>query len=56
MAAAALVGVPVGTPGRVATVNGFRWRRYWVAFDNGVEIGSLDGAQLTHVNKKGEPV
>jgi hypothetical protein len=56
VAAAPLVGVPEGTGGRVATVNGFRWRRYWVTFDNGIELGSLDRAQLTHVNKKGEPV
>jgi hypothetical protein len=56
VAAAPLTGVPVGTGGRVATVQGFRWRRYWVTFDNGVEIGSLDQAQLTRVDKKGEPV
>jgi hypothetical protein len=56
VAAAPLVGVPEGTPGRVATVQGFRWRRYWVSFDNGIEIGSLDRAQLTRVDKKGQPV
>ena len=55
-AAADLVGVPVGTPGRVDVVNGFRWTRYWVSFENGVQIGSLDRAELTRVNKRGEPV
>ena len=55
-AAAPLIGVPEGTAGKVSTVNGFRWRRYWVSFENGVDIGSLDGAQLTRVNKKGVPV
>ncbi len=55
IAAEPLVGVPEGTPGRVTTVNGFRWRRYWVTFDNGVDLGSLDASQLTRVNKKGQP-
>ena len=27
-------------------VNGFEWQRYWVFFDNGVQLGSLDGSAL----------
>lgn len=42
-----LPGVPAGTRGRVYLVEGFAWTRYRVLFDNGVDIGSLDGAVLT---------
>jgi hypothetical protein len=41
-----LPGVPAGTRGRVYLVEGFTWTRYRVLFDNGVDIGSLDGAAL----------
>ncbi len=41
-----LPGVPSGTLGRVYLVDGFAWTRYRVLFDNGVDIGSLDGAAL----------
>lgn len=41
-----LPGVPAGTVGRVYLVDGFTWTRYRVLFDNGVDIGSLDGAAL----------
>lgn len=41
-----LPGVPEGTKGKVKMVNGFEWRRYWVFFDNGVELGSLDSNDL----------
>jgi hypothetical protein len=41
-----LPGVPAGTKGRVYLVEGFTWTRYRVLFDNGVDIGSLDGAVL----------
>ena len=41
-----LLGVPVGTAGKVILANGFNWQRYRVQFDNGVEIGDLDGRQL----------
>lgn len=37
-----LVGVPEGTSGRVEVVNGLTWIRYWVQFDNGVWLGSVD--------------
>lgn len=45
-AAVALRGVPEGTKGRVMMANGFTWPRYWVAFDNGVEMGSLGRDKL----------
>ena len=51
-----VVGVPPGTPGRVDTVSGFRWTRYRVQFENGVNVGSLDGSQLTRVDRRGAPV
>ena len=41
-----LPGVPAGTRGRVYLVEGFTWTRYRVLFDNGIDIGSLDGAVL----------
>jgi hypothetical protein len=41
-----LPGVPAGTRGRVYLVNGFTWTRYRVLFDNGVDIGSIDGSVL----------
>ena len=45
-AAVDLRGVPEGTPGRVMLVDGFSWVRYWVRFDNGVELGSVRRDQL----------
>jgi hypothetical protein len=42
----ALPGVPEGTRGRVYMVGGFAWTRYRVLFENGVDIGSLDGKAL----------
>ncbi len=41
-----LPGVPAGTPGQVLLANGFTWLRYRVRFDNGVEVGNLDGRHL----------
>ena len=46
VAAVDLPGVPAGTPGKVTLKNGFRWTRYRVYFDNGADVGSLDGSQL----------
>jgi hypothetical protein len=54
VAADGIVGVPAGTPGRVETVSGFRWTRYRVQFDNGVNVGSLDRAQVTRVDRRGQ--
>jgi len=42
-----LPGVPAGTEGRVELVAGFAWTRYRVAFDNGLDIGSIDGKHLS---------
>jgi hypothetical protein len=40
-----LAGVPEGTTGKVRLVNGFSrpgsWMRYWVFFENGVDLGSV---------------
>lgn len=38
--------VPAGTEGTVLLTDGFAWRRYRVLFDNGVEVGFLDGRHL----------
>lgn len=38
--------VPEGTAGRVQLVNGLSWIRYWVRFDNGVSLGSVDRSVL----------
>ena len=46
VAAVDLPGVPAGTTGKVELVNGFRWIRYRVGFDNGTSVGSLDRAQV----------
>jgi hypothetical protein len=39
-------GVPRGTTGRVTMVSGLTWIRYFVDFDNGVSIPSLDRSRL----------
>ena len=41
-----LPGVPQGEKGRVSLVSGVEWTRYRVLFDNGVDIGSIDGTAL----------
>ncbi len=41
-----LPGVPSGTSGKIKVINGFTWRRYWVFFENGVELGQLDTGEL----------
>lgn len=45
-AAVELRGVPAGTKGKVQLVNGFAWVRYWVLFENGVSLGSIDRSAL----------
>jgi hypothetical protein len=42
-----LPGVPRGTEGRVLLVGGFTWTRYRVTFDNGYDLGSIDGSHLS---------
>ena len=34
--------VPEGTTGKVILVAGFSWIRYWVRFDNGESLGTVD--------------
>ena len=41
-----LPGVPEGTKGKVKLVNGLSWTRYWVFFENGVDLGSIDNSVL----------
>ena len=55
-AAIDMPGVPAGTKGRIKLVNGFRWTRYWVSFDNGVEIGSVCDDDLEFVDRHGDSV
>jgi hypothetical protein len=42
--------VPEGTTGKIKLVNGFlragSWTRYWVFFDNGVDLGSIGEDKL----------
>lgn len=42
-----LVGVPAGTHGKVLQVTGVSWIRYRVLFENGVEVGLLDGRHIS---------
>jgi hypothetical protein len=44
-----LLRVPEGTKGVVKLVNGFAWTRYWVFFENGIQMGSIDGSKLVRV-------
>jgi hypothetical protein len=53
----ALPGVPEGTPGKVALVNGWdEWIRYHVMFDNGANIGSLNRQHLVPAKQYDEMV
>ena len=45
-----LPGVPAGTKGKVLQKTGVTWIRYRVLFDNGVEVGLLDGRHLVKLN------
>jgi hypothetical protein len=46
-----LQDVPEGTGGRILLANGFNWQRYRVLFNNGVELGDLDGRQIAPIGK-----
>lgn len=46
-----LQDVPEGTDGRILLANGFNWQRYRVLFNNGVELGDLDGRQIAPIGK-----
>lgn len=51
VAVRALPGVAVGTVGKVYYEAGVRWFRYHVAFENGVELGNVDGDALVAVDE-----
>jgi hypothetical protein len=46
VARTAMRDVPEGTTGKVSMVTGLTWIRYWVRFDNGVSLGSIDRTRL----------
>jgi len=46
-----LPGVPAGTTGKVKLVNGLTWTRYWVFFDNGVELGQISQPALVRTKQ-----
>ncbi len=46
IAATALRGVPAGTKGKVIHPQGLTWVRYWVSFENGIRLGTIDRAKL----------
>ena len=46
-----LTGVSAGTKGKVILANGFNWQRYRVLFDNGAEVGDLDGRQVEPIGR-----
>jgi hypothetical protein len=47
----ALRGVPAGTLGKVIHVQGLSWIRYWVWFDNGQRVGTIDRAKLMTISE-----
>ncbi len=51
-AAVDLPGVPAGTMGRVMSEAGLTWIRYFVQFDNGVELSSIDAAKLRRAHRR----
>jgi hypothetical protein len=46
-----LPDVPSGTVGKVILANGFNWLRYRVRFENGAEVGDLDGRQIEAIGR-----
>lgn len=50
-AAVDLRDVPEGTTGRVVVTTGLDWIRYFVAFDNGVEMGSVHRDKLVRAKE-----
>src|SRR5437867_3745317 len=47
-----LPGVPAGTQGRVLLANGFAWKRYTVAFENGEVLSALDGRHIESAKRR----
>jgi len=46
-----LPGVPQGTRGKVLLVDGFTWTRYRVSFENGYDLGTIDGVHLARAKE-----
>jgi hypothetical protein len=46
IAAIAMKGIPAGTHGQVIHTQGLTWARYWVRFDNGQRMGTIDRSKL----------
>ena len=46
-----LRGVPEGSEGRVILSVGLDWVRYWVHWDNGIEMGSIHRDHLVRVDE-----
>ena len=46
VARTALRDVPEGTAGKVVLVAGLTWIRYWVRFENGISLGTVDRKAL----------
>lgn len=42
-----LPGVPAGTEGKIKLSNGIDWQRYWVFFENGIDVGQVDATLLS---------
>lgn len=51
-----LPGVPLGMSGKIILANGFNWLRYRIRFENGVELGDLDGRQLEPIGRAAKKV
>jgi len=43
--------IPEGARGRIKLVDGFGWRRYWVAWETGEWMGSVDGDAVVAVDR-----
>jgi len=46
IAVAPIGRVPEGTHGVVKLTDGLTWIRYWVSWENGIWMGSIDGSKL----------
>ncbi len=51
VAAVDLPRVPAGTKGKVIMVNGMTWIRYWVRFENGIDLGQVSRDELARVDE-----
>ena len=46
--------IPEGTGGVIKVVDGFKWTRYWVAWDTGEWMGSVDAGSVVAANRLAE--